>query len=187
MQILGTEKKLCVCCMEEHEVKTVLIHDRLTFMDTDVSFDTVCMYCDVADEFYANEEQIRANNIRLKDGYRKQKGLLTSSDIQAIRAKYGITQSDLCTLLGWDNDTITGYESYQVQDKIHDFILKRIGSDPEWVLALLAEAQEKFPRDVYIRYRNNAAELCEDKHVIYDASQPASTDLQVSGQHKKHK
>jgi len=35
----------------------------------------------------------------------------------------GISQSDLCLLLGWGGKTITRYESHQVQDIAHDTIL----------------------------------------------------------------
>ena len=66
-------------------------------------------------------------NIRLKDAYRKKEGLLTSYEIADIRAKYEISQSDLCLLLGWGGKTITRYDSHQVQDRAHDTI---------WVLFL---------------------------------------------------
>ena len=46
-----------------------------------------------------DEEQIQENDIHLKDAYREKEGLLTSGQIRSIREKYGISQSDLCTLL----------------------------------------------------------------------------------------
>lgn len=77
----------------------------------------------------------------MKNTYRKKEGFLTSSDIRNIREKYGISQSDLCMLLGWGGKTITRYESHQVQDKAHDTILKKIDQDPEWFLSLLNDAK----------------------------------------------
>lgn len=44
------------------------------------------MYCDVADELYMNEQQIQENDMSLKNAYRKAAGLLTSTEISAIRA-----------------------------------------------------------------------------------------------------
>lgn len=58
MKIIKSEKRLCTCCMEEHEVKTVLV-----------------------------EEQIQENDIHLKDAYREKEGLLTSGQIRSIREK----------------------------------------------------------------------------------------------------
>ena len=86
-----------------------------------------------------DEKLLQENDIRLKDAYREAENLLTSSEIIAIRTKYGISQIDLCTLLGWGAKTITRYESHQVQDRAHDTILKKLDQDPEWFLSLLGQ------------------------------------------------
>ena len=152
MKIVKSEKKLCTCCTEEHEVKTVLVLEEATFKNEKVEFEASYMYCDLADEFYMDEQQITENDIRLKDAFRKQQGLLTSSDIRNIRKQYEISQNDLCILLGWGGKTITRYEGHQVQDKAHDTILKKIGSDPEWFLSLLSEAKGSLTADSYQKY-----------------------------------
>ena len=100
MKIIKSEKCLCTCCMEEHEVKTVLVNERTIFKSVKVEYDASYQYCEAADELYMNEKQMQENDIRLKDAYRKQEGLLTSSDICDIREHYGISQTDFCILLG---------------------------------------------------------------------------------------
>lgn len=167
MRVIRSEKCLCTCCMEEHDVKTVLVNEHATFKGRHVEYDAVYMYCGLADEFYMNEQQIQENDIRLKDAYRKEEGLLTTSEICAIRAKYGISQSDLCVLLGWGGKTITRYESHQVQDRAHDTILKKIDDDPEWFLSLLGEAQSKLSEDAYKKYLNTATTLYEKSEDEY--------------------
>ena len=42
MKILKSEKRLCTCCMEEHEVKTVLVMDKATFKNTEVDYEAYC-------------------------------------------------------------------------------------------------------------------------------------------------
>ncbi len=37
MQIIKTENRLCTCCMEKHEVKTVLVREQATFKQLTVS------------------------------------------------------------------------------------------------------------------------------------------------------
>ena len=54
MKIIKSEKRLCTCCMEEHEVKIVLIDEQSTFKKSKVNYESICMYCDVADEWYAD-------------------------------------------------------------------------------------------------------------------------------------
>lgn len=167
MQIIKTENRLCTCCMEKHEVKTVLVREQAAFKQLTVSFDACYLYCDLADELYVNEMQMQENDIRLKDAYRKAEGLLTSSEIMDIRAKYGISQSDLCILLGWGAKTITRYEGHQVQDRAHDTILKKIDQDPQWFLSLLKDAKKNFSSEVYKKYLDAATALYEKDQDSY--------------------
>ena len=167
MKILKTEKCLCTCCMEEHDVKTVCIRDKQIFKDAEVVYDACCMFCDTADELYMTEQQMSDNDIRMKDAYRRMEGLLTSEEIERIRSKYGITQSDLCILLGWGAKTITRYESHQVQDRAHDSILKKIDRDPEWYLSLLWDAKDQLSADSFQKYLNTAVAQYEADKDMY--------------------
>lgn len=167
IKVLKCEKRLCTCCMEEHEVKTVLVPEKATFKSVKVEYEASYQYCDLAEELYMNENQLQENDVRLKDAYRKAEGLLTSSEIMAIRAKYGISQSDLCVLLGWGAKTITRYEGHQVQDKAHDTILKKIDHDSEWFLELLKDAKENLPVESYQKYLNTATALYEKDRDSY--------------------
>ena len=144
MTIIKSEKRLCTCCMEEHIVKTVILKEHTIFKNQNVSYDATYFYCDNANEYYMDEEQIQINDINMKDAYRKTQGLLTSKEINNIRRKYSISQSDLCALLGWGGKTITRYESHQVQDKAHDSILRKLDNDPEWFIYLLKENKSCF-------------------------------------------
>ena len=167
MKIVKIEKRLCTCCMEEHEVKTVLVESEATFKNVKVGYDASYLYCDAAEELYMTEQQMQENDVRLKDAYRKTMGLLTSVEISGIRGKYGISQSDLCILLGWGGKTITRYESHQVQDKAHDTILKKIDQDPEWFLSLLFDAKENLSSESYKKYLDAATALYEKDQDSY--------------------
>lgn len=167
MKILKSEKRLCTCCMEEHEVKTVLLLENATFKNVKVDYEASYLYCDAAEEFYMDEQQMQENDMRLKDAYRRNEGLLTSSEICGIRAKYGISQSDLCILLGWGGKTITRYEGHQVQDKAHDTILKKIDGDSEWFLTLLSDAKENLTVESYHKYLEAATAIYEKDQDAY--------------------
>lgn len=167
MKIVKSEKSLCMCCMEEHEVKTVLVEECATFKKEAVPYEAEYLYCDRAEELYMNEKQIKENDLRLKNAYRKKEGLLTSEDIRSIRAKYGINQSDFCILLGWGAKTITRYEGHQVQDKAHDMILKKVDQDIEWFLELLQDTEGKLQKEAYNRYLAAAMELYEKNQDVY--------------------
>ena len=167
MELIKKENRLCTCCMEEHEVKVVRVQEHSTFKKIDVDYLAEYYYCDLAEECYMDEAMINANDIRMKDAYRKKMGLLSSDDIIGIRKKYKITQSDLCILLGWGGKTVTRYESHQVQDKAHDSILKKLNQDPEWFLRLLSDAKELISPDTYKKYVDNATGLYESNQDKY--------------------
>ena len=167
MKIMNAERKLCTCCMEEHEVKTVLIQENNIFKGVPVKYDAEYFYCDRADETYADEQQISQNDIAMKNAYRVHEGLLTSDQIIAIRAQYGISQSDLCLLLGWGAKTITRYESHQVQDIAHDTILRKLEADPEWFLKLLQAAKGSLSPASYSKYLEAGTALFEQDHDLY--------------------
>lgn len=167
MKVIKSEKRLCTCCMEEHEVKTVLVKEQFVFKNVNVSYEASYLYCDIAEELYMDEQLMQENDIRLKDAYRKAEGLLTTAEISGIRAKYGISQRDLCILLGWGGKTITRYERHQVQDKAHDTILKKLDQDPEWFLSLLDDTKDRLSMEAYEKYLNAATILYEKDRDFY--------------------
>ncbi len=167
MELIGMEKKLCLCCMEEHEVRIVRVQERTLFKNVTLNYTAEYFYCDAAEELYMDEAMMEQNDIRMKDAYRAEAGLLTASEISSIRSKYGISQKDLCILLGWGGKTITRYEGHQVQDKAHDSILKKLDHDPEWFLHLLSDARKTLPLELYQKYYNIAAKLYEENQDQY--------------------
>lgn len=167
MKIIKNEKKLCTCCMEEHEVKTVCMTENTKFKNVSVDYEATYYYCDFAEELYMDEMQIQSNNTAMKESYRKMQGLLTARAIRAIRAKYRISQKDFSILLGWGEKTITRYETYQIQDKAHDSILKKIDVDSQWFLELLEGVKDKLSVDAYKKYLNVAASVFEENQDLY--------------------
>lgn len=167
MKILRTVKMLCPCCMEEHAVQTVSVEEHNIFKNVPVEYTAEYYYCDQAEETYADEQQISLNDIAMKNAYRGKMGLLTSHQIAAIRAKYDISQGDLCLLLSWGGKTITRYESHQVQDIAHDTILRKLDSDPEWFLQLLHAGKSSFSDASYAKYMEAGTILFEQDHDLY--------------------
>ena len=70
MKIIKSEKKLCSCCMEVHEVKTVCILEEVSFKNTNVKYEAVYSYCDRAKVIYMDDEQIKENDLHMKNAYK---------------------------------------------------------------------------------------------------------------------
>lgn len=167
MKVLRKANMLCPCCMEEHKVQVVSVSEHNVFKNVPIDYNAEYFYCDQAYETYADEQQTSYNDISMKNAYRESVGLLTSHQIAAIRAKYGISQNDLCLLLGWGVKTITRYESHQVQDIAHDTILRKLNSDPEWFLQLLHAEKKSISPASYAKYLETGTVLFEQDHDLY--------------------
>ena len=112
-------EKSVICKIKNEEVECLQKYYVCREMGEEIEFESGKM---------ANE-----NLLAIKDAYRKKKGLLTSSEIKAIREKYHFTQAELATILDWGEVTITRYETKQIQDDAHDDILRMIADDPKKV------------------------------------------------------
>ena len=167
MRTIGKRIGICPYCMESHELKEVISKENTIFKGEEITFDAVGLYCEKSGELFEDEQIINKNDLSLKDAYREKAGLLTASDIVAIRNKYGISQSDLCILLKWGGKTITRYESHQVQDKAHDMILKKVSEDPGWYIDLLIESQNDLSSEAYKKYYALAVSLYEQSEDYY--------------------
>ena len=155
MKVISSMNKLCLCCMEEHEVKTVEVKEDNVFKGQKVDYIARYNFCDVADEYFCDEIMIEQNDLAMKDAYRIKNRLLTYKEIIGIRDRYGISQKDLASLLGWGEKTITRYEGHQVQDMAHDAILRKINADPEWFLELLEKGKDGISESAYTKYKKN--------------------------------
>ncbi len=152
MEKLKSELKLCLICMKEHVVETVILTEIEIFKQEEVSFNSTYEYCDHADELIESEDMIKANSLSMKDAYRKKINMLTSSEIVAIREKYKVSQKDFSQILDWGKITITRYENHQIQDRAHDDVLRKIDSDPKWFLEMLHRAKDKISDKAYNKY-----------------------------------
>lgn len=161
MKILKKERKMCISCMEEHEVLLVGVVEENIFKGQRVEYEAIYEYCENTDEYVATTQLISLNDISMKNAYRKSKGLLSTDEIIKIREKYDISQMDLALLLGWGGKTITRYEGHHVQDMAHDSILRKLDQDPEWFVNLLEQEKSNISITVYKRYRDRAMKLFE--------------------------
>ena len=87
MNTIKKEKKLCLCCMKEHEVSIVKLREDNIFKGKAVEYEAMYEYCENTDELIASEEMISANDAEMKNAYLKKVGLLDEKDICAIRQK----------------------------------------------------------------------------------------------------
>jgi putative zinc finger/helix-turn-helix YgiT family protein len=167
MAILKSEARLCLNCMEEHQVDIVEVTEQETFKGVNVEFTAIYEFCSNTDNYLETEDMIRANSLAVKDAYRKKVGLMTSAEIRAMRKKYDVSQKDFSEILDWGGATITRYENHHVQDRAHDDILRKIDSDPKWFLEMLKRAEARLSTKAFNLYYHKACELYNKKKNQY--------------------
>lgn len=88
-----------------------------------------CVKC--GEELYT-PDQADVAQIAAADEFRRQDGLLTPGEIKQIRAKYGLTQSELEQLLGVGPKTVVRWERGTVfQNQATDKLLRVLSEVPE--------------------------------------------------------
>lgn len=167
MKVISAEKKLCLSCMEEHQVKRVEVQEENIFKGLTVKYPARYEYCNRTDEFLTYEDSLITNDLAFKDAYREKVGLLTSREIVGIREMYGVSQKDFCAILGWGSSTINRYENHQVQSVAHNDILSKLADDPKWFLELLNRAKDILSEKAYLKYLGNTKECCRLKQDEY--------------------
>ena len=62
LEVLRKEHKICICCMEDHDVSTVKCREKITLKGVPVEYDATYEYCDNAETFWSTEEMMTANH-----------------------------------------------------------------------------------------------------------------------------
>lgn len=156
MELIDTRSKLCPACMKIHDVSIVNLEERAEFKGQSVTFVATYEYCQLADEYIETEELIKQNDLTMKNAYRKQNDLLTSEEIVAIRERYDVSQKDFSEILDWGGATITRYENHHVQDRVHDDVLCKLATDPNWFIQLLNRKKGQIPDKAFLKYLQKA-------------------------------
>lgn len=109
------------------EKTTTLTHlkrdDVVRVKKAEVLINASLFVCDACKNEFATEEQEEANVAKAYDEYRKREKLLTPATIRSLRRRYGLSQTDFSSWLGWGEITIHRYESGALPDAAHNELL----------------------------------------------------------------
>jgi putative zinc finger/helix-turn-helix YgiT family protein len=70
--------------------------------------------------------------------YRERHNMMQPEEIRELRHRYGLTQKDLCKLLGWGEITVSRYENGALQDDSHNRMLQMI-NEPHNLLKIVMQ------------------------------------------------
>ena len=97
-----------------------------------------CNNCE--DEVYRPETGNTDPFVEAHNEYRKRHGLLKPEEIKEWRKAYGLTQTDLATLLGLSVISISRYENGSLQNESHDKLI-RLAMNPSNLFDLVSRTE----------------------------------------------
>lgn len=167
-KILREKQGFCFVCKKFTNIKIEKITHTTHVRDVDITCDKYLGICESCGECCSNENIQRYNDFLAYEEYKKQKGLVTGTQIVEFRKKYKLTQIELAQLLGFGEKSITMYELGKIQDENHDRILKNILNEAG-LISYIRTNYEKIPPKIIEKFNfnipNNTTNYCIHKYI----------------------
>ncbi|MCX5795082.1 MAG: DUF4065 domain-containing protein [Elusimicrobia bacterium] len=126
-------------CPHCEKTTTVTLHKRdenVRVKKAEVVINASLYVCDACKKEFATEAQEEANVGKAYDEYRRREKLLAPAAIRSIRRRYGLSQTDFSSWLGWGEITVHRYENGALPDAAHNELLWLL-ANPQNAKALL--------------------------------------------------
>ena len=137
------KKIYCLSCDKEvdYNVKTSI--EKRNIKGTEVEIDAKHAYCKECGSYLFVYELEKENQIKAFDLYKKAHGLLTSSEIIAIREKYHLSQTKLAKCIKCGEKNIARYENGAIQENSIDLLIRLLDQAPQLFGVLIKEEKIK--------------------------------------------
>lgn len=134
---------LCICCESRNTYVTERTRTlKIGAREITVANDQITACHDCGTTFYTADQSTNAER-RLIDARKEQEGLLTSSQIKALRNSLDLSQAQLEAALGVGAKTVVRWENgTAVQSKALDDVLRLIQLDPDNLRLLVRVRQQ---------------------------------------------
>lgn len=139
-------KGICPNCEKETNLELIQTVEVIDVRGEKIEVETRRYRClDCGEEF----EDSRSDDDPLDKAYkeyRRRHKMTTPEEIRNLRKRYGLTQSEMSTLLGWGAVTLSRYENGALQDEAHEKTL-RLVMEPLNLLRLIEETPDALPQE----------------------------------------
>lgn len=133
---------ICPNCEKEAKIKTVTRVEGIDVRGETIEVEAKYYQCTECGVEFESTQGPDALEEAYRE-YRRRHEMLQSEDIREWRKTYGITQKELCALLGWGGATLSRYENGALQDETHEKML-RMAMEPHNFLNLIKETSKAF-------------------------------------------
>lgn len=133
---------ICPGCEKEAKINIVKRPEGIDIRGETIEVEAQYYQCQKCGVEFENTREPDALEAAYRE-YRLRHKMLQPEDIRGWRKSYGITQKELCALLGWGGATLSRYENGALQDETHEKML-RMAMDPHNLLNLIRETPHAF-------------------------------------------
>lgn len=168
------DKQFCPNCEKSGPVEVIRKDETIKVRDMDIRTTSTVSKCSVCHETFATETQEEENLRKAYDEYRRQKKLLTPSEIKQLREQYGLSQTNFSRWLGWGDITVHRYESGALQDSVHNETLILL-HDPKNAQMLLDSTKGNLDDATRQRLEKKISDLLSE-----DLNQRIESDLETA-------
>lgn len=138
-------KGICPNCEKETDLEFVRTKETIDVRGEPIQVDVEYAHCNECGVDFENTEGVDYL-ASAYEKYRHQHGMLQPGQIRDWRKQQGLTQGELCRLLGWGDVTLTRYENGALHSESHEKIL-RLAMEPHNLIKLIEEAPEAISID----------------------------------------
>lgn len=132
---------LCKVC-GSNDISVFSEEDRFNYKGAELLFTMEYSICNGCEREFISKEQIKQNDHRIREAKKAFDGLLTSSEIRAIRKKLGLTQEQASTVFGGGKNAFSKYEIGTVSQSVAMDKLIRLASEQPEAFEYLKQLSE---------------------------------------------
>jgi len=137
-------KGICPKCEKETDIELVRKIEEIKVRGESIEVETEFYKCLVCGEEFENPRSDDDPLDKAYREYRRRHGMVQPEEIRQLRKRYGFTQSEMSSLLGWGGATLSRYENGALQDEAHGKILHLI-TEPRNLLNLIEQSPDAIP------------------------------------------
>ncbi|PIQ44748.1 MAG: hypothetical protein COW04_11385 [Deltaproteobacteria bacterium CG12_big_fil_rev_8_21_14_0_65_43_10] len=172
-------KEICPICEKESRAKVIKKKEAMNVRGERINVEYEIFKCDTCGEEYMDTKTGHDPFVYAYAIYRKKHNMLQPEEIKEIRRKYGLTQGELSSLLGWGGATLSRYENGALQDKTHDNQLKLL-REPRNMLKMVTENLDALRKQRRNQLLTNIKKLAKDEYPIERFLEEWGTEQEIS-------
>lgn len=137
-------RDICPACEQERDLEIIHGKETIKVQGEPIKIDVEYLRCNSCGEKFDDPGSDQDPLDKAFREYRRLHVMLQPEEIKAFRKRYGLTQRELNTLLGWGGATLSRYENGALQDETHEKMLRLI-MDPGNLQKLIERTPKALP------------------------------------------